>query len=105
MNQKDLIRTVRRMIDERRKFRIGSRGICIDLIPHNIPHEEGWTVGVPRASYSVFVDTVDVIEIVRSISGDIRVGLLQLGVEGGYVNAGSFDLEQYDTVTLIHDRI
>lgn len=101
MNQKDLIRTVRRMIDERRKFRIGSRGICIDLIPH----EDCWTVGIPRASYSANVDTVDVIEIVRSISKDIRVGMLQLGVEGGYVNAGNFDLEQYDTVTLIHDRI
>lgn len=102
MNQKDMVNTIRRWISEGRRFRIGSRGICIDILPQG--HND-WIVGVPRASYSVNVDTIEVIDVVESIANDTHRYILSLGVESGYVGAGEFDLTDYDTVKEIPERI
>ena len=88
MNDDDMER-LDSLIRNRKAFRIGGRGICIECYPMKY----GWNVYVPRSYYNANVDTIEIIGHV-----------LHLGVEAGYVAAGQFDLYEYTKLTrLIYD--
>ena len=85
----DDIKRLEGFINDRRAFRIGGRGICIECYPKNY----GWNVYVPRSYFNAHADVIDV-------DGHV----LLLSVEAGYVAAGKFDLYEYTKLTrLIYD--
>jgi len=79
---------VERLIDERKHFIIGARGIMVECYPKGF----GWVVSIPRAFFRAEADT---------LSMDSYV--LVLGVEAGYVESGRIDLGCYTKVTVMCD--
>ena len=78
---------VQRLIDGRRHFVIGTRGIAVECYPGE---NFGWTVTIPRAFFRADVDCIE-----------IDVCCLKLGVEAGYVTAGLIDLSGYSKLTVM----
>lgn len=77
-----------RLIDERKHFTIGARGIMIECYPEHF----GWVVSIPRAFFRAELDRID-----------IDLCSLRLQVEGGYVTAGLIDLSEYTKLTVMCD--
>lgn len=75
-----------KLIDERKHFMIGARGIAVECYPEHF----GWIVTIPRAYFRADVDRIE-----------IDLCCLRLQVEGGYVTAGLIDLSGYSKLTVM----
>ena len=78
-------------INAKRSFRVGARGICVDLFATK--DKKGWLMRIPRAGViSLNCDTVHY---------DTKGNSLIAGVECGYVASIEISMFMYDTVRVI----
>lgn len=50
------------LIESRRRFKIGTRGICIICSPAIYPRGEGWTISIPRAFVVVTATDLSILD-------------------------------------------
>jgi len=81
-----------RYIESRKRFKIGTRGICINCIPHL--HNAGWTVSIPRAF--VYLDVCEI-----NVLDDVDFYHLCVSFDDGHSFESVADLTQYDKLTVI----
>ena len=78
---------IRRLIDQRKRFFLGGRGIGCKIIPTEYG---GWDLYFERARLALSSDTLEV-----------KDGKLILAVEAGYSQYGELDLAHYLKVTVV----
>lgn len=87
---------IRQLIMTRKAFKIGARGICIICIPRIYPKKEGWLIEIPRASVSIDVEDIDVLD------DDVYYHLTYRHDKSAYGEYHSLaDLMEYDKLTVI----
>ena len=81
------------LIKDRASFRIGSRGICIDIRPMFYKSRR-WNISIPRASVSLDVDDISILD-------DADFFHLTISMDDGLSYESLADLTQYDKLTVI----
>ena len=83
-------------IRARQAVRIGTRGVCIELIPNIYNH--GWIIRIDRAFVNMDADDVNILD-------DVDFFLLSYSVDKGKTYFALADLTQYDKITPIYQRV
>ncbi|MBQ1288603.1 MAG: hypothetical protein IIY23_00410 [Erysipelotrichaceae bacterium] len=82
---------LQQLIDEKRGFRIGARGICCECWLNKSGY---WLVAIPRASFEMTVDELSVLD-------DPDYFHLTFSLDGGNSFESFLDLSQYEKLMVI----
>lgn len=82
---------INKLIEDKRSFRIGGRGICIDCRFH-FPSKT-WVVDVPRAFLEMHCESI-------SVCDDVEFTVLECHNHDDRDCTGIFDLSEYTKVTV-----